>query len=66
MASCSIYSADLDGLFNIQFDDIAEAALNEATPILEGTMRSAAAAVVKHDGDSAMARSISRRSERVP
>ena len=58
MASCTIYNADLDGLFDIQFDDIAEAALNESAPILEGTMRSAAASAVKHDGESAMVNSI--------
>ena len=58
MASWSIYNADLDGMFNISFDDIAEGALTESAPILEGTMRSAAAAVVKHDGDSAMVNSI--------
>ena len=44
MANCTIYEADLDGMWNISFDDIAQAALAEAVPILEGTMRSAAAA----------------------
>ena len=58
MANCTIYEADLDGMFEISFDDVAEKALTEAVPILEGTMRSAAAASVKHDGDSAMANSI--------
>ena len=58
MANCTIYEADLEGMFNISFDDIAEKALTEATPILEGTMRSAAAAVVKHDGESGMVNSI--------
>lgn len=58
MASCTIYEADLDGMFEISFDDVAEKALNESVPILEATMRSAAAAAVKHDGDSAMVNSI--------
>lgn len=58
MANCTIYEADLDGMFEISFDDVAEKALNESVPILEATMRSAAAAAVKHDGDSAMVNSI--------
>ena len=58
MANCSIYEADLDGMFSISFDDIAEKALNESVPILESTMRSAAAASVKHSGDSDMVNSI--------
>ena len=58
MASWDIYNADLDGLFEIKFDDIAQEALTQSIPILEGTMRSAAAASIKHDGDSAMVNSI--------
>ena len=59
MAEWDIYEAkDLDGLFDIEFDDIAEEALTQSIPILEGTMRSAAAASVKHSGDSAMVNSI--------
>ena len=58
MASWDIYSADMDGLFDISFDEICQDALNEATPILEHTMRSAAAASIIHDGDSAMVNSI--------
>ena len=58
MASWNIYGGIDQGMFNLLFDDIAEEALNESVPILEGTMRSAAAAVVKHDGDSAMVNSI--------
>ena len=58
MASCDIYTADLDGLWSISFDEICQEALSESVPILEGTMRSAAAASVKHDGDSAMVNSI--------
>ncbi len=58
MAKCDIYSADLDGLWSISFDEIAEDALNESVPILEGTMKSAAAASVMHSGESAMVNSI--------
>ena len=58
MANFSIYEADLDGMWDISFDDIAQKALNESIPVLEGTMRSAAAASVKHSGDSAMVNSI--------
>ena len=58
MANCSIYTADLDGMWEISFDDICQEALGEAVPILEGTMRSAAAACIDHDGESAMVNSI--------
>jgi hypothetical protein len=58
MAKCDIYAADLDGLWDISFDEIAENALNESVPILEETMRSAAAASVKHSGESDMVNSI--------
>jgi len=59
MASWDIYEAkDLEGLFDIEFDDIAEEALTASVPILEGTMRSAAAASVMHEGESAMVNSI--------
>ena len=57
MASWDIYTDNFDFL-DMDFDDAAERALNESVPILEGTMRSAAAAAVKHDGDSAMVNSI--------
>lgn len=58
MASCTIYSADLEGMWSISFDEIAENALNDAIPILENTMRSAASASVKHPGESDMVNSI--------
>lgn len=59
MAEWDIYEAkDMDDLFTISFDEIAEEALTQAVPILEGTMRSAAAASVDHSGDSAMVNSI--------
>ena len=57
MASWDIYTDNFDFL-DMDFDDAAERALNEASHVLEGTMRSAAAAAVKHDGDSAMVNSI--------
>lgn len=57
MASWDIYSDNFDFL-DMDFDEAAERALNESVSILEGTMRSAAAASVKHDGDSAMVNSI--------
>ena len=58
MARCDIYEADLEGMWDISFDDIAQDALTQSIPILEGTMRSAAAASVKHEGESAMVNSI--------
>lgn len=57
MASWDIYTDNFDFL-DMDFDDAAERALNEAAGVLEGTMRSAAAAAVKHDGESAMVNSI--------
>lgn len=57
MASWDIYTDNFDFL-DMDFDEAAERALNESASILEGTMRSAAAAAVKHDGDSAMVNSI--------
>lgn len=58
MAKCDIYTADLDGMWDISFDEICQEALGNAVPILEGTMKSAAAASIIHDGDSAMVNSI--------
>ena len=60
MAKWDVYSAtDAFGdMFDIKFDDIAEEALAQSIPILEGTMRSAAAASVSHEGESAMVNSI--------
>lgn len=57
MASWDIYTDNFNFL-DMDFDSAAESALNEAIPVLEGTMRSAAAASVKHDGDSEMVNSI--------
>lgn len=58
MARCDIYASDLDGMWDISFDEISEEALTQSVPVLEGTMRSAAAASIKHPGDSAMVNSI--------
>ena len=58
MASWDVYSNVESDWLDIEFDDVAQKALDESIPILEGTMRSAAAASVKHDGDSAMVNSI--------
>ena len=58
MAQCDIYTADLEGMWDIKFDDICQEALDESVPVLESAMRSAAAASVKHSGESAMVNSI--------
>ena len=58
MARCDIYESDLEGMWDIKFDDIAEEALTQSVPILESTMRSAAAACINHDGESDMVNSI--------
>lgn len=58
MAGFTLYEGDIDGLFDIEFDDIAQEALTEAAPILQKELRSSAMASVKHDGDSEMANSI--------
>lgn len=58
MAKCDIYTSDLDGLWELSFDDIAEEALNESVPLLEETMKSAASASVMHPGESDMVNSI--------
>ena len=50
--------ADLDGMWEISFDDVCQEALGDAVPILESTMRSAAAASVDHEGESEMVNSI--------
>lgn len=42
----------LDQLLSTDFDEIAEAALNEAVPILEKSMKDEVKKVIKHDGDS--------------
>ena len=54
MARFDIYhdGIDLDELFHIDFDEIAEEALKEAAPVLEKSMKAAVQACVGHSGDS--------------
>ena len=60
MAGFSIYdsSKDINDLFNIDFDEIAEDALKEAAPILEKSMKKAVQASIEHTGDSELVKSI--------
>jgi hypothetical protein len=59
MAGFEIYeSNEIDEMFNIDFDDIAESALKEAAPILKASMESAVRTSVEHDGDSELVNSI--------
>lgn len=48
----------LSELLETDFDEIAQAALEETAPILERSMRSACRRVIEHDGDSELAESI--------
>lgn len=48
----------LDQLLNTDFDEIAEAALNESAPIFEKSMKNEVKRVIKHDGDSELADSL--------
>lgn len=45
-------------LLETDFDDIAEAALNEAAPILEKAMQQSCKRVIEHDGESELVDSI--------
>lgn len=60
MAGFDVYhdQTDLDRLFNIDFDEVAEAALREAAPVLEKSMKKAVRAAVGHPGDSELVKSI--------
>lgn len=60
MAGFEIYhdKTDLDKLFNIDFDELAEDALQEAAPILEKSMKAAVQLSVEHEGDSELVKSI--------
>lgn len=49
---------DLDELFTLDFDEIAEDALIEAAPVLQASMKKAIKTSIKHDGDSELANSI--------
>lgn len=48
----------MSGLLDTEFSEIAEAALAEAGPILENTMKASAKATIMHEGDSEMVNSI--------
>lgn len=60
MAGFDVYddNIDLDNLFNVDFDELAEEALKEAVPVLERSMKAAVQAAVEHSGDSELVRSI--------
>lgn len=60
MAGFTVYNdkIDLDELFGIDFDEVAEEALKEAAPILERSMKAAVQASIGHSGDSELVRSI--------
>lgn len=60
MAKFDVYddSTDLDDLFHVDFDEVAEEALKEAVPVLEKSMKSAVQASIEHSGDSELVRSI--------
>lgn len=48
----------MDQLLNTDFNEIAEAALSEAAPILEKSMKEAIKNAVQHEGDSELVNSI--------
>lgn len=48
----------LSGLLDTDFDDIAEAALKEAAPILEASMKKSCQGAIMHEGDSELVKSI--------
>ncbi|EOS49327.1 hypothetical protein C809_01923 [Lachnospiraceae bacterium MD335] len=60
MAKFEIFDGrtDLDELFDIDFGEMAEEALLEATPILEKSMKKAIQASIQHEGDSELVKSI--------
>ena len=59
MAGFLVYDeTPLDEIFNLDFDEIAQAALNEAAPILENSMKAAVSQVIEHEGDSELVKSI--------
>lgn len=60
MAGFEVYhdKTDLDKLFNIDFDELAEDALQEAAPILEKSMKAAVQSSVEHEGESELVKSI--------
>ncbi len=60
MAGFTIYNDEMewDELFGIDFDEIAEDALNAAAPVLERSMKAAIQSTIGHPGDSELVRSI--------
>ena len=60
MAGFEVYhdKTDFDALLEMDFENFAKDALNEAAPVLEASMKSAVQAAVKHTGDSELVRSI--------
>lgn len=60
MAGFTIYNDEMewDELFGIDFDEVAEAALNAAAPVLERSMKAAIQGAIEHNGDSELVRSI--------
>lgn len=60
MAKFALYDdrTDLDDLFDIDFCEMAEEALQEAAPILEKSMKKAIQASIQHEGDSELVKSI--------
>ena len=48
----------LSGLLDTDFDELAEAALQEAAPILESSLKKSCAGVIQHEGDSELVNSI--------
>ena len=60
MAGFEIYDGktDLEDLFGMDFEEMAQEALQEAAPILEKSMKKAIQASVQHEGDSELVKSI--------
>lgn len=60
MAGFEIYSekTDLDELFDMDFEEMAMDALQEAAPILEESVKSAVRASIQHEGDSELVKSM--------
>ena len=60
LASFDIYDStrDINDLFNIDFDEIAEESLAEAAPVLERSMKKAVQSSIEHTGDSELINSI--------
>jgi len=60
MARFDVYddNIDLDNLFNVDFDELAEEALAEAVPVLERSMKAAVQSSIEHSGDSELVQSI--------